>query len=157
NNAVFHCDFPQAPSPIWYVGDEGTNDQSSTEYPAGDFNTGIPRNGNIKFSVVVGPNPFGFNPYWATVTIYAADTDPFTGQLLDIQKSSDGGLHWAAVSAEPPNYMSSQGWYDSTIQAVDANLVYVGGADPGTGKGYILESPSGGGGWVDVTLDGNGN
>ena len=51
---------------------------------AGEFPTGA-TNGNIKFGAVGS-------------TLYAAITNSSSNDLLDIQKSSDGGLTWASAA-----------------------------------------------------------
>src|SRR4029077_11924772 len=63
---------------------------------------------------------------------------------------------WSLTSGTPPNYMGTQGWYDSTL-AVDpsnANIVYVAGQ---TNANSVLESPDGGATWSDISTGVGGN
>ena len=124
----------------WLIGDPGANPDSRT----GGFPTGIAdgsnRNGIIKLAAT-------------GQTVYASIVHPTFGSLLEIQKTTNGGLAWAPTATQPPNYMGSQGDYDSSIAVhpADANLVYVVGLDG------ILRSLDGGTTWLDISVDGNGN
>jgi photosystem II stability/assembly factor-like uncharacterized protein len=86
-------------------------------------------------------------------TLYAAVTDPFSFGLRSMQKSTDGGATWATLTSTP-NYLGSQGFYDSTL-AVDptnANTVYAGGAgDPTATGSLIIRSTDGGQSWIDIS------
>jgi len=93
-------------------------------------------------------------------TLYASVSAPYTSNngspFLRMMKSTDGGATWAATTGTPPNYMGSQGWYDTTL-AVDpsnASIVYCAGQ---AGTNSVLESPDGGATWVDISTGASGN
>src|SRR5207253_1443274 len=94
----------------------GADTRPNNYYPVTNVSVAnSPRNYNIKVS-------------GSGATIYAVNVNQTTGALLDIQKSVNGGATWAVTQALPPNYMGSQGWYDTTIIAADPNTVMVGGS-----------------------------
>jgi autotransporter-associated beta strand protein len=140
DNGVFRCPNPASGAPVWYVGDGAVDSEVAGEYPTGV--TGH-LDGNVKLTVT-------------GTTIFAANTNPGTQGLLDIQVSSNGGVTWAAVKTAPVNYLGNQGWYDSSIVAADPNTVYVGGVDPGSGSNYILETTDGGTTWKDISTGADG-
>ena len=125
----------------WLIGDPGTTPdaRNSTAFPTGIAN-GTNRNGIIKVAA-------------SGSTVYASIVHPTSGALLEIQKTTNGGLAWAPTTTTPPNYMGAQGDYDSSIivSPNNPNLVYVVGLDG------ILTSTDGGGTWVDISIDANGN
>jgi hypothetical protein len=96
----------------------------------------------------------------AHLTLYAAVTDPATGGLARMLKSTDGGTHWVTL-ANTPDYLTAssaagQGDYDSTL-AVDpanANVVYAGGSFD---AGSFVESRDGGQSWADIFRGADGN
>jgi autotransporter-associated beta strand protein len=95
---------------------------------SGEFPTGA--NGDIKFSIVTSPYPTTEN----NTTVYASvqstllpPATPIYGMLLNIYQSTGGGKVWAAINAQPPNFMATQGGYDNAIVTADANTLYVGG------------------------------
>jgi titin len=82
--------------------------------------------------------------------VFAAIASPFTGGLGEMMKSTNGGATWVRMT-NTPNYMSNQGWYDTTL-AVDpanASVVYAGGSSNGGGPGMI-ESTDGGNSWTAI-------
>jgi hypothetical protein len=96
----------------------------------------------------------------AHLTLYAAVTDPVTGGLAKMLKSTDGGAHWTTL-ANTPDYLTAssdagQGDYDSTL-AVDPanpNVVYAGGSFD---AGSMVESTDGGQTWADIYQGADGN
>jgi photosystem II stability/assembly factor-like uncharacterized protein len=102
-------------------------------------------NGNTKVAVAPTNN----------LLVYASIADPVTGGLSKMLKSTDGGLTWTQLS-NTPNYMGTQGWYDSTL-AVDpltADTLYAAGA---AGPNSILRSQDGGATWSDISVGSNGH
>src|SRR5439155_17233338 len=77
-----------------------------------------------------------------------------SGALGKMMMSMDGGLTWTQLT-NPPNYMGSQGWYDSTL-AVDPatpDTVYAGGA---ASPNSIIRSLDGGSTWSDISIGSDG-
>jgi hypothetical protein len=121
---------------------------------AGNFHGGA-SDGLIKIAVAKTNAP-------GTHTLYASISTPISftggGDLLEMEKSTDGGATWTALG-NTPNYLNGQGWYDSTL-AVDpsnANIVYAGGAGDqfATGTSFI-ETTNGGANWTDISNTPNG-
>ena len=119
--------------------------------PSGNFPIGG-NNGRISFAL---------SPSNATApaTLYAAiargvNSSP-SGELLAIEKSSDGGTTWVPLTV--PNYMSGQGWYNNSIAVspTNANIVFAGGSGNGGGPTFI-ESINGGATWSNISQDGAG-
>src|SRR5262249_51775132 len=91
------------------------------------------------------------------VTIYAAVANP-SGSLQAIYKSTDNGLHWAAVTA-PPNYLAGSGNYSNAIlMAPGTTTVYVGRATTSNvGATATLQPTDGGTRGTDTSADSKGN
>jgi hypothetical protein len=89
-------------------------------------------------------------------TLYASiATTGFTSGLREMLKSTNGGSTWTQLS--PPDYLSPQANYDSTL-AVDpsnANIVYAGGTANGGGPDFI-ESTDGGSTWTNISTGASG-
>src|SRR5262249_13244393 len=83
--------------------------------------------------------------------LYSSIVAPYTHTLLEIVKSSDGGTTWTPL-ANVPNYMGSQGLFDTAlaVNPTDANNVYAGGTT-------IVESTDGGTSWADISVGAAGN
>lgn len=114
---------------------------------AGNFPGGT-ANGLIRLGVAK-TNPAGQH------VVYASVTSPTTGALLQLYKSTDGGVTWTALSGVP-NYLGSTGAYASTL-AVDpsnAGIVYAAG---GAGANSIIESRDGGVTWIDLSVGATGD
>jgi autotransporter-associated beta strand protein len=179
NNGVYRCMNPAtasggngaASTAVWFVGDgnplnssgQHTYDQGgSDEFPVGDFTTFTPLYGRIALGIdptdaatdpgATFPQAIGAPTGPNTLTIIAPITDPNSGALLQIEKSTNGGQTWSDVGG-PPNYMSAQGWYDTVVQLTNANTIYVAGS---AGE-HVYESTDGGTAWTDITTDINGN
>ncbi len=119
-----------------------TNNGGATWAAAGNFPGGA-ADGNIKIDISRS------NP----LTLYASASDPATQGILFVDKSVDGGVTWTNTTM-PPNYLGTQGFYDSTV-AVDptnANTVFLGGQIDNTGHNGVLESTDGGATWNDITI-----
>ncbi len=126
----------------------GADDRSPAEFPTANANG---PNGNIKFAV-------------NGLAIYAAITNAKNNDILDIEKSTDGGLTWSStLNNIGTDYMFGFGEYASTV-AVDptnVNHVIVGGygrapgtASPGSGPWQTID---GGTTWTSLTVDAAGN
>ena len=149
-------------TPAWFIGSGGADTRPSNAYPVNNVQTAIsPRNYNIKLSGV---------PTVSGNTVYAVNVIEGTGTVLDgtlqdIQKTVNSGATWAATAGAPsPYYMggspitTGQGWYDSTIIAVDANTVVVGGAGVSATNpsGSAYRTVNGGTAWTDISTDSKG-
>lgn len=130
-----------------------STDAGTTWSIAGNFPMGS-NDGLIKLAIAPS----------APQTLFASISDPSSGHLLEMLKTTDGGNTWTALT-KTPNYLGNQGWYNPSL-AVDpanANIVYAGGTNNGTNgmgtsnlvKGF-LESTDGGNTWTDIST-GAGN
>jgi photosystem II stability/assembly factor-like uncharacterized protein len=124
-----------------------TSDGGNTWAVAGNFPKGS-NNGNTK--IAIAPTN--------RLVLYVSIANPYegsrSGALGKMMKSVDGGLTWNQLT-NPPNYMGSQGWYDSTL-AVDPstpNTVYAGGA---ARPNSIIRSLDGGNSWSDLSVGSDG-
>jgi hypothetical protein len=124
---------------------DGGNTWTATSAPSG---TGV---GRIKLGISAA----------ASQTLYASYSNPTNSQLLELEKSTDGGSTWTKQTATP-NYMGTngfgQGWYDTSL-AVDpsnADIIYAGGTYNGGGDGFVT-SRDGGSTWTDIGTGANGN
>jgi photosystem II stability/assembly factor-like uncharacterized protein len=97
-------------------------------------------------------------------TLYTTIANPSTGAVSRTMKTTDGGSTWANVASTPPNFLGSQGWYD-TVLAVDpsnANIVYAGGSYENFGNNSytngMIMTTNGGSSWSDISkgVDGRG-
>src|SRR5262249_55367612 len=116
-----------------------------TGFPTPFTNGGRGVNGNIKLALTsMRPDP-------PQNIIYAAVADP-SGNLLDVQRSTDGGMTWAATSAKPPNYLAGQGAYSSPAVGGGFDDVFLGGLN------MVVRSSDGGATWTNLVpgIDGNG-
>ncbi len=139
-NGVYWTTNPTSNTPAWTLGG-GNVDARSGGFPVGDPVNGPPRNGYIKLA-------------GSGTTIYASVVNPANGQLLDIQKSTDGGRNWSATGAVPPapfgNTNPALGRYDHTLLAQDAATVFLGGSD------NVFVTGDGGTTWGLLTPDATG-
>ncbi len=151
-NGVFRCSNPTSTTPIWDVGNGAVNSQSSSEFPTGA--AGSTTNSNIKIGLWNDVFGQGGDVLYAAITAVG-------GNLLSIQKSTDGGRTWGATANAAPNYMNGQGDYDSTIvvSPVNPNIVYVGGhvSSSTTFANQLFTTPDGGTTWIIISIDGAGN
>jgi autotransporter-associated beta strand protein len=138
--------------PIWLAGD-GATDSRNGVFPAGPLDangnpTGPARNGRISLAASGGN-------VWAVIArpTLGNATD---GQLLEIQRSTNGGQSWAALSI--PGAMANvlgtggqgQGNFSNTILAVNSQTLYVGGSS----ASHIWTSSNAGGTWTDISVSG---
>jgi photosystem II stability/assembly factor-like uncharacterized protein len=65
-------------------------------------------------------------------------------------RSDDGGSTFTDLTAGTPNYLASQGWYDTTLIVDPASsvVVYAGGA---AGTNSLIRSTNSGVSWTDIT------
>ncbi len=112
---------------------------------AGNFPSGDVLNGRIR--VALAPSSPG--------TLYAAITHGTNSGLYKMMKSTDSGATWTAL-AGVPNYLSSQGWYDTAliVSPTNPSIVYASGA---AGSNHILKSENGGTSWTAIGTGANGN
>jgi autotransporter-associated beta strand protein len=163
------------------VNGSGVDNRSGFSAFEGDFNTGIPRDGNIKITsfTSVRPNPYpdafphqhfaqqidhpdNVYPVYTNVTVYAAVFYPEDdvnyptnhGMLREIVRSPDGGKTWATIAA-PPNPVGSQGWYDADILATDPNVLYVAGYDA-AGTQHVFRYANATGAPTNISVGPNG-
>jgi hypothetical protein len=82
--------------------------------------------------------------------VYVAITSPSTSGLAGFFQSTDGGATWTQRTGTP-NYLSSQGWYDTSLLADPAdptgNTVIAGGA---AGSQRLIRSTDGGASWATL-------
>ncbi len=121
-----------------------SSDGGSTWAVAGDFPRGT-TSGRIALAISTS----------SPGTLYAARQSPSTFGLLNILKTTNAGVNWAATTATPEDYLNGQGWYDNTIAVdpSDPNVVYAGGAGDGTGS-FFVKSSNGGASWTPRTSAG---
>ncbi|HZT43743.1 MAG TPA: sialidase family protein [Chthonomonadaceae bacterium] len=125
----------------------------STWSAAGNFPMG---GNNGRISIALFPSTST-----TKATLYAAIESVQTSGLLALEKSTDGGTTWTALT-NTPNYMGvspyGQGWYNNAIAVSpsNANVVFAGGSSNGGGPN-LIESTDGGATWTDISSDGSGN
>jgi subtilisin-like proprotein convertase family protein len=150
-----YCDFtldPSNPSVLYAaIGNRGISAQAGVYKsidgganwnPAGNFPNGA---SNGRIALALAPS----NPS----VIYASSANPSSGGLFKMMKSLDGGMTWGDITASVPNYLGSQGWYDTTL-AVDPtnpNIVIAGGSTT------LLRTTNGGSSWSNINQGANGN
>ncbi len=92
-----------------------------------------------------------------TSVLYAAVSDPSTGNLSALEESTDGGSTWTKQT-NTPNFPTTQGWYDLSI-AVDpksSSTVYVGGSGSfvtSVEDGNVYVSTDSGANWTSLQTD----
>src|SRR5438105_6885376 len=82
--------------------------------------------------------------------LYIAAEDNTTGELARFVRSDNGGTTFTDLTAGTPNYMSSQGWYDTTLLVDPTNsaIVYAAGA---ADVNSMLRSTNSGATWTDIS------
>jgi hypothetical protein len=117
-----------------------TTNAGMTWSPAGNFPGGS-SDGTIRIALA----PSNSQTLYASIA-----TTGFVSGLREMLKSTNGGSSWTPLS--PPDYLSGQANYDSTL-AVDpsnANTVFAGGTSNGGGPDFI-ESTDGGSSWTNIS------
>ncbi len=106
---------------------------------AGDFPTGDISNGRITIAIA----------RTAPQIVYATVMNAATGALYRMMKSIDSGAHWFQL-ANVPNFVATQGAYDTAlvVDPANANIVYAAGA---AGANSIIRSSNGGNSWTDIS------
>jgi hypothetical protein len=131
----------------------GTINGGATWIPAGNFPAGA-ADGRIAL---------GISSTLTTPTLYAAISNPSTGALLNIEKSTDGGNTWSVpYTTAPANYLGNQGSYDTyiAVSPTNPNTVFAAGSLASTSANgqqlnSILESTNGGSTWTDISAGTN--
>ena len=117
----------------------------------------VTTNGGTSWSLVGGGLIGGTEVGWSRVafapsstqTVYTSFANSATGGLLAMWRSTNGGSSWTQL-VNTPNYLGTQGSYDSTL-AVDPHntgIVYAGGAG---GTNSFIESTNSGNNWSDIS------
>ncbi|HWW85845.1 MAG TPA: Ig-like domain repeat protein [Vicinamibacterales bacterium] len=111
--------------------------------------------GNPSGRIVVAVSPS--NPQVLYVSASGngnAASTPF-GTLYKIERSDDGGATFSDLTGGTPNYMASQGWYDTTLAVDPGNsaAVYAAGA---AGTNSVLRSTDSGVHWTDISVGAGG-
>lgn len=122
----------------------------------------VTNNGGTSWALVSGGLPGGSSLGNTKIAIaptnpqvmYVSFTSPSTSGLLSMWSSTNGGANWTQLTSAP-NYMGSQGWYDSAliVDRHNANVVYAAGQ---AGGNSVIESTDGGQTWIDIHTGING-
>ena len=82
--------------------------------------------------------------------LYVAAATTRSGALYKIMRSDNGGASFTDLTSGTPNYMGSQGWFDTTliVDPSDSASVYAGG------QKSILRSTNGGVNWTNISFGG---
>jgi hypothetical protein len=123
-----------------------TTDGGKTWNPAGNFPGGA-ADGRITLAIA----PSNANTIYASIVNPAITGNAF-GNLLKMEKSTDGGQTWSQLT-NAPEYMNGQGFYDTTlaVSPTDPNVVFAGGAGSYTATlNSVIESTDGGASWKDI-------
>jgi uncharacterized cupin superfamily protein len=100
-------------------------------------------------------------------TLYASVQDPLTYGLAGMFKSTDGGMHWHAITTplgtggggSTVDFCGTQCWYDMVLAVSPTNpsLIYAGGSyNYSAGDGGLYMSANGGASWSSVNPGNNG-
>jgi uncharacterized delta-60 repeat protein len=148
-------------------------DSGATWFEAGFPTTdpdGSPHSGNIKVAMGYSNAPYDnkndvFNLFAAVTWPTFGDGVPYTLREIQFNTITWDPIFevwnigsWKVTKTTPPNYMGTQGYYDSTI-AVDPNnfnKVYVAGVGQPFTPGPLV-SPDGGTTWNDIGVGADGN
>ncbi|PYL50559.1 MAG: hypothetical protein DMF33_12465, partial [Verrucomicrobia bacterium] len=89
----------------------------------------------------------------ANVLYIAAEDNTTTGELARFVRSDDAGTTFTNLTAGTPDYMSFQGWYDTTLLVDPTNsaIVYAAGA---ADANSMLRSTNSGANWTDISHTG---
>jgi photosystem II stability/assembly factor-like uncharacterized protein len=126
---------------VYKTSDGGANWAIAGNFPIGDLELG-------RITVAIAPS--------SPNTIYTSIQSVSTNGLYKMLKSTDAGATWTQLT-NTPNYMGTQGWYDTTliVDPANADIVYAGGQ---AGTNSIIRSADGGATWsnLHVGIDGHG-
>ncbi len=124
-----------------------TTNGGTTWAAAGNFPMGA---GDGRIALAIAPS--------SPTTLYASIAQPATinnpgSGLLSLEKSTDGGTTWNNVTNDAPNYLGTQGSYDTALVVNNSNpnIVYAGGQAASDSSKAVIESQDGGAHWSDIT------
>jgi hypothetical protein len=131
-----------------------TNNGGTSWKLAGNFPGGLP-DGRIALGVASTSSS-------TPAVVYAAITNPTTGVLLSIQKTTDGGVTWTVpYSTAPANYLGNQGYYSTYVAVNPTNpsvLIVAGeGSAFNASTNSVMLSTNGGSTFTDISSDALGN
>lgn len=100
--------------------------------------------GNGRTLIAIAPT----NP----LVLYVVIVNPSTGGVAGFAQSTNGGDSW--ISRSPPNFTSSQGWYDVyvIVDPTNSNTLIAGGA---AGSNRLIRSTNGGSTWSSLIPSGS--
>jgi subtilisin-like proprotein convertase family protein len=86
------------------------------------------------------------------LVLYTVIVNPSNGSVAGFAQTTDGGATW--ISRSPPNFTSSQGWYDVyiVVDPTNPNTVIAGGA---AGSNRLIRSTNGGSTWSSLVVSGS--
>ena len=130
-----------------------TTDGGDTWNPAGDFPLGTTDVNIGRIRLALAPNLPG-TLYASIVNDVDSPAEAGDGSLYKMLKSTDNGDTWNELTGVP-NYLLSQGWYDSTliVSPTNPDEVFAGGA---AGANSIIHSSDGGVTWNDLSVGADG-
>jgi photosystem II stability/assembly factor-like uncharacterized protein len=151
-DVVFATPTTTTPATLYMAIGSDFGDSANGVYTSTDGGNTWSKSGNFPAGTADGVIRVALSTATPT-TVYASVSDPATGGLLKMEKSTDGGMTWTQLSGVP-NYLNRQGFFDSTlaVDPKDANKVYAGGAgDPNAQGSEFVASTDGGNTWFDVS------
>jgi photosystem II stability/assembly factor-like uncharacterized protein len=110
--------------------------------------------GTLAGRIAIAISPSNPQVLYVTATGTGAAGSSSFGTLYKIMRSDDGGFTYTDLTSGTPNYMGSQGWYDTAVAVDPSNsaIVYVAGS---AGTNSILRSTNSGVNWTDISSGGS--
>jgi len=115
------------------------------------------QNANVLYIAAAAPpppeptaTPRGTPTPTPTATPTPTPTSTPNGALARFVRSDNGGSTFTDLTAGTPNYMGSQGWFDTTliVDPTNSAIVYAAGA---AGANSMLRSTNSGANWTDIS------